>query len=308
MDLVLPGFEANAALAPFAAVAVAMVAITLLVLGLVLVPERRAPLVTQMLLAVTVIGGGSVLLVALLFVFLNPNGTDSWTWVLTAFNFMMMFPIGLWFVGLIVWRDRRVADRGWAWPLALGLATTGSEVLMGILFAVGGGSTPTPSSSLGNGLSSVWFYWSMAAVMGGLLVWARLLPAERAVARGLLATSLAAPWVAAFPVEGGVAVTCAMVFVLGSVLVLLARRRVQPAELPFLLAVSAAFLAMTLSGLALAVSGGTDAARIAFGSVMACVMGGEIAFLARSCYTVPAPAPEAAAVTTSSPAHEISGA
>ncbi len=292
MTALLPGFEVNEVLGPFVAVAVSMVAVTVVVLGLVLARERRPPFVTQMLLTVAVVGGGSVLLLALVFAFLNPNGTDAWTWVLMAFNFMMAVPVGLWFVALVVYRDRRVAGRGWGWPLLLGAATTGSEVLMGILFAVGeSNGALSATRSFGDGLSSVWYYWSMAAVMAALIAWARLGPAERTVARGLLLTAVLAPWVTAYPAVGGIAVTVVMAGVVGALMRQILQRRVAPGEARFLLLIALAFVAMTVSGLFLAVGQGSDPSRVLFGTVMGLVMSGEVAYLVRACY---AGAPDAA--------------
>ncbi len=285
MASLFPGFEVSGALLPYVIVAVGMVLITVVVLGLVLATDRRPPLLTQLLLCLSVVGGGSVLLLALVFALVNPNGTDAWTWVLMAFNFMMLVPIGLWFVMLVVYRDRRVRPADWAWPLALAAATTGSEVLMGVLFAVGGTSAARTSlSALADGLSSVWYYWSMAAVMAGLLLWVRLAPTERAVARGLLFAALLGPWVGAFPTVGGIATALVMGAVVATVLRRLLLRRVDPSEAGFLLAVSLAFLSMTLAGFGLVVSGGGPLGRIAFGTVMGLVMAGEIAFLVRRCY------------------------
>jgi hypothetical protein len=297
----VPGFEVNGVLGPFVAVAAAMVAITVIVLGLVLAVDRRPPLLTQMLLAVTVVGGGNVLLLALVFAFIDPNGTDAWTWVLMAFNFMMAVPVGLWFVSLIVYRDRRVGAVAWLWPLVLAVATTGSEVLMGVLFAVGEAGGPlTPLRSLAEGLSSVWYFWSMAAVMAGLVVWARLGPLARTVAWGLLATALVAPWVGAYPLAGGIGTAGVMAALFAAVLRMLYLKRVAANEAPFLLAVALAFVAMSLAALGLVASSGADAARIGFGTVTGLVMAGEIAYLARACYagapelSAPAPRPEAA--------------
>lgn len=297
----LPGFEANGSLLPFVVVAVAMVLVTVVVLGLVLATDRRPPLLTQMLLALAVVGGGSLLLLALVFAFVNPNGTDAWTWVLMAFNFMMAVPVGIWFVMLVVYRDRRVRPGGWAWPLGLAVATTGTEVLMGVLFAVGGSSDArTDVSALADGLSSVWFFWSMAAVMAGLVVWARLAPSERAVARGLLLAAVVAPWVGAYPTVGGAATALVMAAVVVTVLRRLSLRRVDPSEAGFLVAVSLAFVAMTVAGFALAADRGGASARIGFGAVMGVVMTGEIAFLVRHCYATPTlePLPRAAAAPT----------
>lgn len=290
MAELVPGFEVNGVLGPFVAIAVAMVVITVVVLGLVLALERRPPMLTQMLLAVAVVGGGNLLLLALVFAFVNPNGTDAWTWVLLAFNFMMAVPVGLWFVALIVYHDRRVGVDGWLWPLALAASTAASEVLMGVLFAVGeanGAIGLLPS--LGGGLSSVWYFWSMGAVMAGLLAWARLSPTERTVAWGLFGAALLAPWVGAFPEVGGLALAAVMATIVAVVLRRLLARRVRRSEAPFLFGISLAFVAMTLSGLGLVASGGSDVGRLAFGSVMGLVMTAEIAYLVRSCYRVPMP-------------------
>lgn len=281
----LPGFELNGALLAFVVVAVVMVLVTVVVLGLVLAGDRRPPLLTQMLLALTVVGGGSLLLLALVFALVNPNGTDAWTWVLMAFNFMMAVPVGLWFVMLVVYRDRRVRTQDWTWPLGLAVATTGSEMLMGVLFAVGGSnSARTELAALADGLSSVWYFWSMAAVMAGLVLWARTSPSERAVARGLLLVAVVAPWVGAYPTVGGIATAVVMGAVVATVLRRLWLHRVRPSEAAFLFAVSLAFVAMTLAGFALVADGGAPAARVVFGSVMGVVMTGEIAFLVRRCY------------------------
>ncbi len=287
MALLLPGFEVTPVLVPFAIVAVAMVVVTVVVLGLVLARERRPPLLTQMLLSVGVVGGGSVLLLALVVALVNPDQTSAWTWVLLAFNFMMAVPVGLWFITLVIYRDRRVAPEDWLWPAALATATTGAEVLMGVLFAIGEASGPLSTvASFAHGLSSVWYFWSMAAVMAALVRWARLRPSGRAVALGLLATAVVAPWVAAYPLVGGIAIAAVMGAVVAFLLRALVGGKVGPDEGRFLLAASAAFLSMTLAGLGLVASGGADVGRLAFGAVMGVVMTAEVAVLVRGCYAV----------------------
>ncbi len=184
MQVPLPPIGLSATLVPYATIAVPMIVVTIVVLGLLLRSERGPPLLTQMLLALSVLLGGTVLLTALLFVFIDTDGTTAWTWVLVAFNFMMMVPLGLWFIGLIVFRDRRIEPHGWSWPLSFGVAVTGSEALMGVLFAYGGasGALSVPAT-FALGLSSIWFFWSMAAVMAALTVWAPVSPVGRAGAR-----------------------------------------------------------------------------------------------------------------------------
>jgi hypothetical protein len=285
MIVPLPPVAYNGALAPFAAIALAMVGITIFLLGKVLPASGTPPLVTQMVLALSVLGGGSLLLLSLLFVFLDPNGPEAWTWVLLSFNFMMMFPAGIWFVGQVLWRDQRIDAAGWFWPVALSLVTTGSEALMGVLFAfavVGGGTATLPA--LAAGLSSVWFFWSMAAVMVALLVWAPLGVVERGALLTLGASSLLAPWVTPFPVAGGIAMSVLMG---GSFLALvraLLRGHVAAEEARLLLALAAAFLAMTVAGLLVAATGGTVGSALTFGTVMGVVMGVEVAYLIRRYY------------------------
>ncbi len=283
MQLPLPPLDINASLGSFAAIAVSMVAITIVVFGLALPSSGRPPLVTQLALALAVIGGGSVLLLALVFVFLSNDPTSSWTFVLLAFNFMMMGPAGLWFIGLVVFQDRRVRPSDWSWPVGLAVMTTGSEVLMGFLFALGSESTPLPTvPTLALGVSSVWFFWSMAAIMASLVLWAPLAPIER---YGLVALTVAAaigPWVTSFPVIGGAAMTVLMLAVFLYFVRALGRRaeaRTQP--IGFLIGLAAAFLAMAVAGLALVASGGAVAAVLAYGGVTGVVMTAEIAGLLR---------------------------
>jgi hypothetical protein len=292
MDLPLPPLTMPSSPLPFVVVAVSMVAVTIFLLGKVLPPDGRPPLLTQLTLALSVIAGGSLLLLALLFVFLNPNATEAWTFVLLAFNFMMMVPAGLWFVSQIAFRDRRIAVRSWSWPVLLSLATTGSEVIMGVLFVYGGAATPLSMlSTLALGLSSVWFLWSMSALMGALLLWSPLSTLERGALLSLTLSAVVAPWVSAYPTVGGVLMAALM----GALFAWLARRlwrgAVQADEIPLLFGLAGAFLAMTAAGLSIATSSGASWATLAFGSTMAVVMGVETAYLLRRFYYGPRFAP-----------------
>ena len=283
MAFPLPPLDVNGALVSFVVIAVAMVLVTIVVFGLVLPSAGRPPLVTQLTLALAVIGGGSVLLLSLVFVFLNTNGTAAWTFVLLAFNFMMMGPAGLWFIGLVVFQDRRVGPTDWGWPVALAFMTTGSEVLMGFLFALGGETVALPAvPTLALGVSSVWFFWSMASIMAALVVWAPLAKVERYSLVALTLSAVLGPWVTAFPVVGGAAMAVLMVAIFLFLVRSLSRRgAVRPQQIGFLIGLGLAFLAMAAAGLALVVSGGGVFAVLAYGTVAGVVMTAEIAGLIR---------------------------
>ena len=286
MQFPLPPLGVTASLAPFAAIALMMIGVAIFVFGKVLPSDGRPPLVTQMALALAVLGGGSVLLLSLVFVFLNSDGTSAWTWVLLSFNFMMMGPAGLWFIGLIVFRDRRVAERDWTWPASIAVVTTGSEVLMGFLFALGGETAPVSTlGTLALGVSSVWFFWSMAAIMSALVVWAPLARVERYALVALTLSAVIGPWVTTYPTVGGLLMTVLMVAVFGLLVRNLSRRAaVRPEEVGLLIGLAGAFLAMAIAGLGLAATGGSAWAVLGFGAVMAVVMSVEIAYLLRRYY------------------------
>ena len=194
---------------------------------------------------------------------------------------MMMGPAGLWFVSLIVFRDRAVDPLSWVWPSVLALVTVGSEVMMGVLFAVGGGNAPaTLTAGLALGLSSIWFNWSMGVVMVALLLWLPLSGLVRGSLAALTAAAFLAPWVVAAPLVGvvGMAVLMATVFAL-LYRRLAARREIRAADLrvPFGLAV--AFALMIAAQVAIVAAPGSDGAALAFGGTMALVMGTEVAFV-----------------------------
>ncbi len=282
MAALLPGMGLPSSFFAFILVAVAMVVVTVFVLGVVLTSVQGPPLVTQMGLALTVILGGSVLLLALLDAALNPASATAWTWVLAAFNFMMMVPPGLWFVGQILFRDRRIDGAGWLWPLSIGVAATGTEVLMGVLFAVGGLDGPRAvASAVALGLSSVWFYGSMVAVMGALLVWTPLSRVERIGSVALVLAAVAGPWVVAYPEIGGLAMAGVMGAAWAGLSGPLRRRTVSVGEARLLLAFAAAFAGMAVGGLSLALDRGGVGAEIVFGTWMALVMIAEVGFLVR---------------------------
>ncbi|MCI4372317.1 MAG: hypothetical protein L3K02_01535, partial [Thermoplasmata archaeon] len=91
----LPPLDVTVGFLPFAVVAVLMVGVTIFVLTQLL-PRSAAPVpLTSMTFGVAILAGGSLLLLALLYVFIDPDGTTAWTWVLVAFKFIMMGPAGL---------------------------------------------------------------------------------------------------------------------------------------------------------------------------------------------------------------------
>jgi hypothetical protein len=282
----LPSLALNGGLVAYVIIALAMLAITIFVLGQILPRRGEAPLLTQLTLALAILAGGSVLVLALLFVFLDPDGTAAWTWVLLAFNFMMMGPAGIWFIGLIAFRDRRVRPGGWLWPAVLALVVAGSEVLMGVLFALGDTSASAVTwGILAVGLSSVWFFWSMAVVMAALLAWAPIGRAERWVLVALTSSAVVAPWVTAYPTVGGAAMAAIMAGVFFAILREVSQRgRVAADEVPALLGLGAAFLLMAITGASVAATGASTPSVLAFGGGMGLVMAVEIAYLCRRFY------------------------
>lgn len=277
----LPPLDLTTAFLPFAVVAVLMVGVTIFVLTRILPRAGESVPLTLMTIGVAVLGGGSILLLALLYVFIDPNGTTAWTGVLLAFNFMMMGPAGLWFVSLIVFRDQTVDRTSWFWPAVVALVTVGSEVLMGVLFAVGGGAAPmTIAAALALGLSSIWFDWSMAVVMVALLFWLPLSALVRMSLGVLAAAAFLAPWVVAAPLIGaaGMAVLMSAVFVL-LYRQLAPRGGIPTVDLRIPFGLALAFALMIAAQVAIVISPGSVVAALTFGGTMALVMGTEVAFV-----------------------------
>jgi hypothetical protein len=319
----LPPLGVNASLAWFVVIALSMIAITIFVLGKVLPARGRPPLVTQVTLALMVLFSGSTLLLSLLFVFLNPDGTEAWTYVLLAFNFMMMGPAGTWFIGLVLFRDRRIDARGWLWPTAIAVVTTSAEVTMGVLFALANAPAASALDVVAVGLTSIWFFWSMAAIMLALLVWAPLAPVERGALLALSLSGALGPWVTAYPTLGGLAMGGLMMVAF----VLLVRRLaigapVAAPEIGPLYGLAAAFLGTAIAGFYVVAAQGAAVADVTFGAVMAVVMTVELAYLFRRYYRGVAGVPwvsrapddddddaeGSSAATTSVPATSITGA
>jgi hypothetical protein len=283
MEIPFPPLDVTTAFLPFVAVALSMIGITVFVLARLL-PRERSPLaLSTMVLGVAALGGGSLLLLALMWVFVDPNGTTAWTWVLLAFNFMMMVPAGLWFVSLIVYRDRRVDWHGWLWPAVLAVVVVGSETMMGILFAVGGGNAPqTPVAVLALGLGSIWFYWSMGTVMLALILWLPIRGLVRGSLGALTAAAFLAPWVVAAPLVGIAGMGLLMTAVVVALYVHLGRRaRIGSADLGVVVGLAVAFALMVGGQVAVVAMPGSYGAALAFGGTTALAMLGELAYVFR---------------------------
>jgi hypothetical protein len=291
MSFPLPPLSVNVALLPFAIVAASMVVVTIFVLTQLLPRDRAPTLLSSMTIGLAALSGGSVLLLALLFALVSPDGSTAWTWVLLAFNFMMMGPAGLWFVSVVAFRDRAIDRGSWVWPVVLALVTVGSEVLMGVLFALGGGRTSLGLvGALAGGLTSVWFDWSMAAVMASLVLWLPLRGLVRGTLGALTAAAALAPWVTAVP-EAGVA---GMAVLMAVVLALLYRhlsggRTVRLPDLRVLFWLAVAFAVMSAAQAAVVIAPTSPVAALVFGAAMAIVMGAEVAFVSHQALGLPEP-------------------
>jgi polyferredoxin len=277
----VPAVAFSAALAPYAAVAGVMVAVEIFLLYQLVPRDGAPPSLARMVIGGSALFSSAAMLLAILFYTVSPD-TTAFLDLLLAVNFMMVGPPGLWVIGIIVFRDRAVDPGSWLWPVVLALLATGSEVLMGFVFVGAGGADPFDPAGIASSLVSVWFLGSMAATMIALLLWVPLSRLERAVLLGLTATAGAAPWVVVVPLAGAIAMAVAMT---ASFVVLFERlaahARLARHELATILAASLAFLAMTVAELFVWLNPGSAAAAIPFGLVMALVMGGETAFVAR---------------------------
>ncbi|MCI4322246.1 MAG: hypothetical protein L3K05_08085 [Thermoplasmata archaeon] len=264
-------FALSPDLAVDAIVAVAMVVVEVFVLVQLLPRAGPPPALTTMVIGGSALVGSSGVLMALLGAFLQPN-LSSYSVVLLAFNFMMLGPPGFWFISLIVFEDRTIRPRHWFWPVALTAMATSTELLMGVFFTVAGGSALDLASVLAGSLTSAWFLWSMAAAMVALLLWVRLPRAVRDPLLGLAAAGAVAPVVPVSPPLGALLMAVVMA---ATLVVVLQSLRVGAAGAGvgrLFPGVVAAFLAMSVTGAALALAPDLIAAGLAFGSTMAAVM------------------------------------
>jgi hypothetical protein len=262
-------------------VAVAMIVAEVFILLQILPRAGPPPAMTRMVIGSTALVGSSGVLMALLGAYLQPN-LNTYSVVLLAFNGMMLLPPGLWFVSLIVFEDRKIRTQSWLWPVVVTAMASSAELLMGLFFSVAAGVSVDPWSALAGTLTSAWYLWSMAAAMVALLLWVRLDRSVRDPLLGLAATGVVAPVVPVDPVAGAVLMTVVMA---ATILVTLQRVRTTRTTFPgagrVWNGVVAAFLAMSVAGVALALLPGSLGATLAFGVVMAAAMTAEFLLLVR---------------------------
>ena len=271
-------------LVPYAIVAASMVVVELYILIQLLPRSNGPPTLTRMLLGCSVLLGSAGLLMALLAEFTNPT-YDSYTAILWAFNFMMMGPPGLWIIGVMIYRDRRVDPTGWVWPVTIALLATLAEVLMGVLFSVGAGDLGAVPAVLAASLASIWFLWSMGAAMVALIVWIPLPVAVRSLLVGLAAASFVAPWVTAAPLIGALLMTGVMgTTFLVALLILNSGSLAIGSHWTLSYGVFGGFLAMDLTAIGVAMAPTSMPAILGFGLVVAGTMTLEMTILLREAY------------------------
>ena len=275
-------FTLNGALTADVIVAVGMVAAEVFILTQIVPRSGPPPAKTRMVIGSSALLGSSGVLMALLGAYLQPN-LSTYSYVLMAFNFMMVGPPGLWFISLIVFEDRTIRASSWLWPAVITAMATSAEVLMGLFFTVASGGPLDVPSVLAGTLTSAWFLWSMTAAMVALLLW---LPLDRSVRDpllGLAAAGSAAPLV---PVDAPLGALLMGVAMAGTLLYAFRGLRrgvgIRAEGSRVLLGVTAAFLLMSLAGAASALVPGSVDALLAFGLVMAVVMTAEFLVIVRT--------------------------
>jgi hypothetical protein len=228
--------------------------------------------------AATLVGSAGALL-GVFWAILYPN-LNSLTIVFEALGISMGFPPGLWMISIIAFHDRRIEPGTAAWPATVAVLATLGEILMGLVFAAAAGPLGAPASVLAATLVSPWYLWSSASAMVALLLWIPLDPGRRVVLTGLAVSGAAAPWVLADPVLGAALMTGAMGATIGAFYWAATRAGPRPGSLSgVILGVFVAYLGMTGAGVAVAVSGGSVPALVAFGAVMTAVMLFELRYL-----------------------------
>jgi hypothetical protein len=263
-------------------VAVTMIVAEVYILLQILPRSGPPPAMTRMVIGSTALIGSSGVLMALLEAYLQSN-LNTYSVVLLSFNGMMLLPPGLWFVSLIVFEDRKIRSESWFWPLAVTAMASSAELLMGLFFSVAAGVSLDPASVLAGTLTSVWYLWSMASAMVALLFWVRLDRGVRDPLLGLAAAGVVAPFVPVDPLAGAALMTGGMAVTL--LFVFRGIRTGRPAGADagrVLTGVVAAFFAMSVAGIGLALAPGSVLALLGFGGVMAAAMTAEFLFLVRA--------------------------
>jgi hypothetical protein len=272
-------FVLNLGLATYVFVALGMVVAEVYILTQIVPRSGPPPALTRMVIGSSALLGSSGVLMALLGAFVRPD-LNSYTVVLMMFNLMMLVPPGLWFISLIVFEDRKIRGNSWFWPVAITAMATSAEVLMGLFFTVAGENPPGLVPVLAGTLTSAWFLWSMAAAMVALLLWIPFPRGVRDPLLGLAAAGVVAPLVPVNPPLGAALMGAVMAVTILEALQLVRNGRGAGVE-RVLSAVVVAFLAMSLSGVAIGLAPASIVPALAFGTVMAVTMTAEFLFLVR---------------------------
>jgi hypothetical protein len=268
-------------LVPQIVTVVSMLALELYLLLFYLPRQGPVPTVAKSLFLAVALFGSAGILLAFYWLVLYPN-LNSATILFEAFGVTMGFPPGLWMIAIIVYRDRRIDVRSWAWPALLATLATAGELLMGLLLVVSVGAPSGPVALLAATVTSPWYLGSMAAAMVALLLWLPLPRPVRAALLGLAAGGLAvglAPWspLAAAATSGALMLATFGVAFVGRPAPREAAREFAP-TLTFLVA---GFLAMSVAGTAAAFAAGAPGALLLYGSVGSAVMLLELAYVLR---------------------------
>lgn len=276
-----PPLGSGSELPVLAAVGLLMAGVEVYVLTQLLPRRAGPPALTRMILGVAALVGSAAMLLSLVNIVLFPNSYTAATEVLWGLNFMMFVPVGLWFVALIVYRDRRIDPGSRSWPVLIAFTVTAGELLMGVLFTLDPAAPTLGLATIGSALTSAWFFWTMAAVMVAVVCWLPLERVERRALVGLAAMVVVAPWVVPAPIFGAVAAGGVMAAVAGAIVLhLRAGRAIDGRSGRWLFGVALALAVMaTAQAFAAAAPGPTS--ELAFGAVGALVMGVELGFLLR---------------------------
>lgn len=211
--------ELTASAGPLVVLAVGMIAVNLYVFReLFAVPSRppRSSFVfgTSVMVAQAVLWFGVAY-----YLFLPSVGGFVLFGVATQF---MMVPFGIWFISLVLRQSLKSIDGdSLRWPLVFAVLLLGTEFGMSLAFAA---LAPTPVGLGGPvrdllaPMTTLWFFWPMAATMALLWYLARPTGSLRVGIYALTALSFAGPWVIEQPVAGAIGAGLIMAVGLAAVL------------------------------------------------------------------------------------------
>lgn len=192
-----------------------------------------------------------------------------------------------------------VPGSSWGWSIALTAALTGTETLMGAVFAglELGPSRLWPSapgglySALVEVLLSPWFLWGMVVAMVVLLCWVSLPAIERDVFLGLTATGVLGPLALTSPLAVALGMGTLMLVTIAIILgPIRSGESVAPEFVTVAWGALVAFALMTAAELASLVDVHAVIAQLPFALTMFVVMFGEMVYLVRRVLKVVGPA------------------